>query len=61
MTDAWVVRKPTEDGIVTSVELYDAQGVLLVQFFGERKPGQVEREDWRAIVQEAVLGSGVAA
>ncbi len=61
VTDAWVVRKPTEDGIVTSVELYDAQGVLLVQFFGERKPGQVEREDWRAIVQEAVLGSGVAA
>lgn len=61
VTDAWVVRKPTEDGDVTSVELYDKDGVMLIQFFGERKPGQVERDDWRAIVSENVLDKGVAA
>jgi len=61
VTDAWVVRKPTEDGDVTSVELYDKDGTMMVQFFGERKPGQVERDDWRAIVSEGVLGKGVAA
>ncbi len=44
---AWVVRKPTRDGIVTSLELYDDDGANFVQFFGERKPGQVELDDWR--------------
>ncbi|HBM87579.1 MAG: hemin-degrading factor [Parvibaculaceae bacterium] len=61
VTDAWVVRKPTDDGDVTSVELYDNDGAMLIQFFGERKPGQVERDDWRTIVSENVLGKGVAA
>lgn len=47
---AWVVRKPTRDGDVTSVELFDAEGNNFAIFFGERKPGEVEREDWRALV-----------
>lgn len=61
VTDAWVVKKPTEDGDITSVELYDKDGVMLVQFFGERKPGIKERDDWRAIITDSVLGRGVAA
>ncbi len=44
---AWVVRKPTEDGIVSSLELFDAGGETIAMLFGERKPGQAEREDWR--------------
>ncbi|WP_118133927.1 hemin-degrading factor [Oceanicella sp. SM1341] len=47
---AWVVRKPTSDGIVTSVELFDDTGFCVCMFFGARKPGQPEREDWRALV-----------
>jgi putative hemin transport protein len=47
---AWVVRKPTRDGIVTSLELFDKDGFCFVQFFGERKPGKSEREDWREMV-----------
>jgi len=47
---AYVVLKPTVDGVVTSVELYDAADELVVQFFGERKPGKPERADWRALV-----------
>ncbi|MGD1935579.1 MAG: hemin-degrading factor [Candidatus Phaeomarinobacter sp.] len=61
VASAWVVRKPTVDGDVTSVEIYDAAGEMMIQFFGERKPGQTERDDWRQIIAEGVLGQGVAA
>ena len=47
---AWVVRKPTRDGIVTSLELFDADGLCFVQFFGERKPGKPELEAWREMI-----------
>lgn len=50
IAQAWVVRKPTRDGIVTSLELFDAEGFCFVQFFGERKPGKAELEGWREIV-----------
>jgi len=46
---AWRVVKPTEDGVVTSIELLDAGGEVIALLFGARKPGQAEREDWRAI------------
>jgi putative hemin transport protein len=47
---AWIVRKPTTDGDVTSVELFDQSGSLIAQFFGLRKPGIPEREGWRILV-----------
>ena len=47
ITQAWVVKKPTRDGFVTSAEFYDATGELIVQFFGKRKPGEPELESWR--------------
>lgn len=50
VTTAWVVKKPTRDGFVTSVELFDAQQELVVTFFGLRKPGELEREEWRSLV-----------
>lgn len=61
--EAWVVRKPTVDGIVTSLELFDASGVQITQFFGKRKPGLPEREDWRQIIAaiEANTVAGVVA
>jgi len=46
----WVVEKPTSDGVVTSVEAFDARGELMVMFFGARKPGQAELAAWRHIV-----------
>lgn len=55
----WVVRKPTEDGIVTSVELFDADGEAIAMFFGERKPGIPELEQWRALVNGLVTNSRV--
>lgn len=47
---AWIVRKPTRDGDVTSLELFDKDGFCFAQLFGERKPGKPEREAWRAIL-----------
>ncbi len=60
---AWVVRKPTRDGIVTSLELFDADGLCFVQFFGERKPRKAELDAWRTIVAglPAVGAAGAAA
>ncbi|WKN30258.1 hemin-degrading factor [Porifericola rhodea] len=48
---AWVVKKPTQDGIVTAVELYDADRRLITQFFGLRKPGIPQKEDWTQLVE----------
>ncbi len=48
---AWVVKKPTRDGTVTSLELHDTEGGIIARFFGKRKPGEPERKDWRAIVE----------
>jgi putative hemin transport protein len=49
---AWVVKKPTKDGHVTSVELFDRDKNFIVQFFGLRKPGIPEREEWRGIIEK---------
>jgi putative hemin transport protein len=48
---AWVVKKPTSDGIVTSLELFDANGETIAMFFGERKPGKPELAAWRTLVE----------
>ena len=46
----WVVKKPTNDGFVTSVEVFDGRKDLIVQFFGLRKPGSTELTTWRELV-----------
>lgn len=50
VAQSWVVNKPTADGWVTSLELYAANGDLIVQFFGERKPGKPELPAWRELM-----------
>jgi putative hemin transport protein len=47
---AWVVKKPTTDGVVTAIEVFDKNKELIVQFFGLRKPGIPELEKWRTLV-----------
>jgi putative hemin transport protein len=46
----WAVRKPTADGHVTSVEVYDENRELIIQFFGQRLEGTDERPQWRELV-----------
>ncbi|GAB3634576.1 hemin-degrading factor [Hymenobacter arcticus] len=50
VAQSWVVQKPTADGIVTSVELFDNQSNNILLLFGQRKPGIPENESWRALV-----------
>ncbi|TIO74909.1 MAG: hemin-degrading factor [Mesorhizobium sp.] len=49
--EVWAVRKPTKDGHVTSLEAYDANGGMIIQFFGKRHEGESEREDWRFLAE----------
>ncbi len=51
LAEVWAVRKPTTDGHVTSLEALDAKGEMVVQFFGKRKEGYAERDDWRTIME----------
>ncbi len=60
IAEAWVVRKPTRDGIVTSLEIYDAAGQQIAWMFGERHEGQQELAGWRALV-ETLAPQGVPA
>ncbi|MFN7175980.1 MAG: hemin-degrading factor [Thermaurantiacus sp.] len=52
VANAWAVWKPQSDSAVHSLELFDAEGQLIAQIFGERKPGIPEREDWQALVAD---------
>lgn len=51
LDQAWIVRKPTADGTVTSLEVFDRQGALVVSLFGKRKPGQPQDPAWEALVE----------
>jgi len=46
----WVVEKPTTDGVVTGIEVFDSSKEMIVQFFGLRKPGNPELGKWRELV-----------
>lgn len=52
ITDVWIVRKPTTDGMVTALECFNAKGEQVVQLFGKRKPGIPELTEWRDLIQE---------
>ena len=50
VSSAWVVRKPSVNGEIHALELYDATGEIACQIFGLRHAGGTERPDWRALV-----------
>ncbi len=49
--EVWAVRKPIKEGRVTSLEVYDDQGRMFIQFFGKRHEGEDERDDWRFLAE----------
>jgi putative hemin transport protein len=55
IASVWLVKKPTSDGIVTSIEVFGPEGDIIVQFFGKRKPGIAENENWRLMVNELAV------
>jgi putative hemin transport protein len=52
IASTWVTKKPTDDGIITALELFDADGEIIATLFGKRKPGIPELELWREIISE---------
>jgi putative hemin transport protein len=50
IASAFVVRKPSVNGEIHSLELYEANGEIAAQVFGLRHAGGTERPDWRALV-----------
>ena len=52
--NVWHVVKPSTDGDVNSLELFDAKGEMIVQIFGKRKPGVPELETWRGVLSKAI-------
>ncbi|MGO7643912.1 hemin-degrading factor [Rhizobium ruizarguesonis] len=61
IAETWAVRKPTTDGRVTSLEAYNAEGEMIIQFFGKRQEGSDERAAWREIVENLPRAASVAA
>ena len=55
IAEAWIVRKPTRDGTVTSLELFDKDGQDILLMFGERKPGDKELTAWAELAESLTL------
>lgn len=49
IAEVWVLRRPIAEGHLSSVEAYDADGQLIIQFFGARQNGQDEPAAWREL------------
>lgn len=49
LDSCWLVRRPTTDGTVTSVECFNSERELVLTLFGARKPGQDELVGWRKL------------
>ncbi|RZK80952.1 MAG: hemin degrading factor, partial [Pedobacter sp.] len=54
VASVWHVVKPSTDGDVNSLELFDADGEMIVQIFGKRKPGVPELDTWRTVLSDAI-------
>ncbi len=50
IASAWIVKKPTGDGTVSSLEIFNRKGENVALFFGKRKPGIPEKEEWRELL-----------
>jgi putative hemin transport protein len=48
----WHVVKPSADGEINSLELFDKDGEMIVQLFGKRKPGLPELAEWKKVLAE---------
>jgi len=43
----WVAKKPTTDGIVTSLEIFNRQGLQIASFLSKKRNGEPEPREWR--------------
>lgn len=50
IASVWIVKKPTADGVVSSLEIFNRRGENVALFFGKRKPGIPEKPEWRELL-----------
>jgi putative hemin transport protein len=50
IASAWVVTKPSEDGPIVSLELFDPGGEVIAMLFGARLPGEPQPAAWSSIL-----------
>ena len=55
----WVAKKPTTDGIVTSLELFNRQGVQIASFLSKKSRGEPEPREWRDSIMRLMPIFGV--
>lgn len=60
IAESWVTRKPTANGMVTSLELFSADGTQIAQLYGQRTEGEPEQQRWREQIA-TLTDTGVAA
>ncbi len=60
LDQVWLVRKPTTDGVVSALEMFDAEGRQVALLFGERKPGKPELEGWRELLNKLLAKHALA-
>ncbi|TVP56777.1 MAG: hemin-degrading factor [Halomonadaceae bacterium] len=52
IASTWLVRRPSKDGVITSLEAFDENEESILQLFGERTEGQAENTLWRKLAEE---------
>ena len=52
IAQAWAIKRPSSDGIITSIEAFNEAGESIITLFGKRKPGNPELPLWQTIVQK---------
>lgn len=55
IASTWVVRKPSVEGLVTSVELFDQRGEVIAMFFSAHQNGKQKCCEWRNLVETLML------
>ena len=48
---AWVVRRPSTEGVITCIDFFDAQNNLIMSTFGKRIPLEPEMPEWQALAE----------
>lgn len=51
IADSWVVKQPTADGTVTSLEAYDAQGGVVLILYSLNADSECDNLSWRDLMQ----------
>ena len=55
VANAWCSMRPSKDGAVHSLDLFDEQGELVLQLFAKRSEGQPQADFWRPLIESVLF------